>query len=267
MPQPRPVSVNGVVIARDAIAREVQHHRAGSPIEAWRAAARALVIRELLLQEARRLEITTVPLADDAGRQEAPDEALMRGLVEQEVTVPEPDEDSCRRYYDRNRKAFRSPTIYEAAHILFAARRGDADAFARAELQARSVLAELKRHPDRFAALARLHSACASATQGGALGQVTADQTTPEFAAALETLSAGCMSEAPVATRYGLHIIRLDRRIEGRELPFEIVADRIAEYLRESVMRRAVAQYIACLVSRSEIKGIAIEDAEAHRVN
>ena len=80
-------------------------------------------------------------------------------------------------------------------------------------------------------------------------------------------LDPGTISEEPVATRYGLHIIRLDRRIEGRGLPFELVADRIADYLRESVTRRATAQYIARLVSRADIRGVAMEGAETHRVN
>ncbi len=55
--KPATVSVNGVAIARDAIAREMQHHPAPKPIAAWQQAARALVIRELLLQEARRLGV------------------------------------------------------------------------------------------------------------------------------------------------------------------------------------------------------------------
>jgi len=75
------------------------------------------------------------------------------------------------------------------------------------------------------------------------------------------------MSREPVETRYGLHIVRLDRRIDGRDLPFELVADRIADYLRHSVNRRATAQYIARLVSRAEITGIALAGREAHRVN
>src|SRR5512143_4313507 len=44
--KPAAVSVNGVVIPRDAIAREVQNHPSSKPIEAWQSAARALVIRE-----------------------------------------------------------------------------------------------------------------------------------------------------------------------------------------------------------------------------
>ena len=55
--KPVTVSVNGVSIAREAIVREMQHHPADKPIAAWQQAARALVIRELLLQEARRIEL------------------------------------------------------------------------------------------------------------------------------------------------------------------------------------------------------------------
>jgi peptidyl-prolyl cis-trans isomerase C len=75
------------------------------------------------------------------------------------------------------------------------------------------------------------------------------------------------ISEVPVVSRYGVHIIRLHRKIEGKEVPFDLVKEKIADYLRESVTRRATAQYIARLVSRADIEGIAIAGAEAHRVN
>ncbi len=267
MPQPKTVSVNGVAISRDNIAREVQHHPAAKPIAAWQAAARALVVRELLLQEARRLGVAQVPQQDEAGRRETEEEALVRAVVEQEVRTPEADEATCRRYYAQNRKTFRSPAICEAAHILFPAHRKDAQGFAAARRDAQAALEEFRQNPHRFAELARMLSGCPSAAQGGNLGQITAGQTTPEFEAALMALEPGSLTEQPVETRYGLHIIRLDRRIEGRELPFEFVADRIAAYLRESVRRRASAQYIARLVSRAEITGIAIVGAEAHNVN
>ena len=47
-----PVTVNGVAISRKAIAAEVQNFPARNPGDGWRTATRALVIRELLLQEA-----------------------------------------------------------------------------------------------------------------------------------------------------------------------------------------------------------------------
>ena len=267
LPKPSVVSVNGVVVARAAIAREAQNHPAPKPILAWQAAARALVLRELLLQEARRLAVVAEPTTDAQGRRETDDEALIRTLAEREVTVPEADEDTCRRYYEQNRRRFRSADIYEASHILFAAPANDRKAFGEVQRDATAVLAELKDHPERFAELARAHSACPSGAQGGNLGQITAGQTTPEFEQALRALAPGALTEVPVATRYGVHIIRLDRKIEGRPLPFEWVRERIAAYLGERTRRTATAQYIARLVSRAEITGIELAGAEAHNVH
>jgi peptidyl-prolyl cis-trans isomerase C len=252
------VVVDGVVIPHDAISREAQNHAAQTPIAAWTAAARALVVRELLLGEARRVGVAASPASDEEGRRETDDEAMIRALVEQEVATPVPDDDACRRYYDRNRKRFRSADIYEVAHILFAARRDDPGSFDRARADAAAALEILAREPGKFAELAKAHSACPSAEQGGNLGQVTASQTTPEFEAAMTALEPGAMSETPVETRYGFHIIRLERRIGGRELPFEFVRDRIAGYLAERVHRIAVAQYVARLAGLVRIEGVAL---------
>jgi peptidyl-prolyl cis-trans isomerase C len=265
--KPAAVSVNGVSIARDAIVREMQHHAAPKPIAAWQQAARALVIRELLLQRAHQLGVTPEPISDAEGRRETDDEAIMRVLVEREVTVPEPDDATCRRYYENNQNRFRSPDIYEASHILFAALPADTEAHLQARADTSAVLATLHENPDCFATLARAYSRCPSAAQGGNLGQITAGQTTPEFEQALVALSPGELCAEPVATRYGFHIIRLDRKHEGRTLPYELVADRIADYLRESVRRRADAQYIARLVSAARIEGIELAGAEALRVH
>lgn len=265
--KPVNVSVNGVAIARDAIQREMQHHAAEKPIAAWQQAARALVIRELLLQEARRLALAPEPLSDDEGRRETDEEAVIRGLIEHEVNVPEPDDDTCRRYYQRNRARFRSADIYEAAHILFAALPADREAHAQARADAVGVLATLQENPDSFATLARAYSRCTSAEQGGNLGQITTGQTTPQFEKALVGLAPGQLCEAPVETRYGFHIIRLDRKHEGRTLPYEVVASRIADYLRDSVRQRADAQYVARLVSAARIEGVDLAGADALRVH
>lgn len=267
LPEREPVTVNGVTIAHDAIAREVQHHPSSKPIAAWQAAARALVVRELLLQEAARLGIETEPERIEDGQRETEEEACIRALVDQEVKTPEPDEAVCRRYYEQNRERFRSETIYEAAHILFAAREDQEEAYAQAVCAADSALAVLRDEPERFGELAKEHSACSSAAQGGNLGQITAGQTTPEFEQALFALSEGEISDAPVKTPYGLHVLRLDRKIEGAGLPFELVSERIADYLRDTVMRRATAQYIARLVSSAEIAGLELAGAPEHQVS
>jgi peptidyl-prolyl cis-trans isomerase C len=260
------VSVNGVVIPHDAVAREVQHHPESAPVRAWQQAARALAVRELLLQEARRQGLTAEPLTDGEGRRETDEEALMRALVAREVTVPEPDEDACRRYYDRNRRRFRSADLYEASHILIAARRDQSEGFSAARGRAQALLAMLASEPGRFADLAAAHSDCPSAPAGGNLGQLTRGDTTPEFERALVVLGPGEMTKAPVETRYGFHVIRLDRHIRGRELPFALVRERIAEYLVERAHRTALAQFVARLAARAAITGVALPTTAELRV-
>jgi len=265
--RPEAVSVNGVSIGREAIVREMQHHPAPKPIAAWQQAARALVIRELLLQRAHHLGVTPEPISDNDGRRETDDEAMMRALVEREVTVPEPDDETCRHFYQRNQGRFRPPDIFEASHILFAALPAERETYAQARADAAAVLATLQDSPDCFATLARAYSRCPSAAQGGNLGQITAGLTTPEFEQALLALKPGELCAEPVATRYGFHVIRLDRKNEGRTLPYEAVAGRIADYLRESVRRRADAQYIARLVTAARIEGVELAGADALRVH
>jgi peptidyl-prolyl cis-trans isomerase C len=260
------VSVNGVEIPHDAIAREVQHHPEPSRVQAWQAAARALVVRELLLQEARRQGLQPEPQADAEGRRETGEEALVRGLIEREVSVPEADDDACRRYYEQNRRRFRSAALYEAAHILIAARRDQREHYAAARSRTEALLAVLAKEPGRLAELASRHSDCPSAKAGGNLGQLTAGSTTPEFEKALLALKPGETTRTPVETRYGFHIVRLERRIPGRELPFEAVREKIGLYLVECAERTAMAQYVARLLSRADIGGVELPTAIDLRV-
>lgn len=256
-----PVSVNGKVISNAEISRETQHHEATDPDRAWSLAAQALAIRELLLQEVERLGIDAEPLDDGEGRRETPQEARMRALIEREVSVPCADEAACRRYYAANIRRFRSPDLFEAAHILLAAAPNDSDARDRARAVATALIADLVADAAGFAAAAAAHSACPSASQGGLLGQVSAGQTVPEFEAALRDIVPGGIHPRPVETRYGLHVVRLDRRVDGDVLPFDLVRDRIADYLDETVRRRAQQQYVSILAGRARLTGVELAAA------
>lgn len=246
----RTIRVNGVVIDRAAIAQETQHHPADKPADAMRTAAVALVVRELLLQEARRLAVPVEPASDGEGRRETDEEAIVRALVEREVQTPEPDEAACRRFFEQNRRRFRTPDLHEVRHILLPADRPETPALAEA------LLAQLAETPAAFTALAEAHSACPSAKTGGSLGQIGPGQTVPEFETALAGMQPGTVHPVAVETRYGLHIIALDRRIDGRDLPFELVRDRIAGWMVEKVRRAAIRQYVSILAGRADIQGI-----------
>lgn len=254
--RPAPVSVNGVAIKSADIARETQHHTSADPDEAWNLAARALAIRELLRQEAERLGVEAQPIEDEDGRRETPAEARDRALIEREVVVPEADDAACQRYFEQNRRRFRTPDLYEVAHILLPAAPGDAAARKAARDAAEVLIGELRERPADFAAMAARRSACPSSVQGGNLGQIGPGQTVAEFESALRTMQPETIHPQPVETRYGLHIVRLERRIDGRELPYEAMRQRIADYLDEAVHRRALRQYVTMLAGRAVVTGI-----------
>ncbi len=96
------VTVNGVVIDPAEIAAEAQHHEAPKtkPGLAWRAAARALVVRALLLEEAARAGIDAKPEPRGPGREETMEEALIRTWLDQTLR-PEPvTEAQCRAVWE-----------------------------------------------------------------------------------------------------------------------------------------------------------------------
>ncbi|HET8995321.1 MAG TPA: peptidylprolyl isomerase [Acetobacteraceae bacterium] len=255
-----PVAVNGAVIANADIAREVQNHAEATPKQAWQEATRALVVRELLLQRAHALGLAAAPRSED-GLRETEEEGLIRALLESEVHTPTAGEAECRRYYDANQTKFRNPTLFEPQHILFKAPREDAAAYAAALMRAEAALAEVQSAPGLFTALARALSDCPSSGDGGRLGQVSRGETTPEFETALVSLQAGETCPHPVQTRYGVHVLRLERKTASETLPFELVRERVAAYLEEHAWRRAVAQYVALLAGQACISGFAMPSA------
>jgi peptidyl-prolyl cis-trans isomerase C len=260
------VAVNGVLIADADIAREVQNHTGASPKEAWDSATRALIVRELLLQRARALDLVAKPRSQD-GLRETEEEALIRTLLETDVHIPTADETTCRRYYLANQARFRGPDLYEPVHILFKAPRDDQPAYDQAIARAEAVLAELRVRPDDFESIAQAVSDCPSAADGGRLRQVTRDDITPEFETALRSMEPGTICPHPVCTRYGVHVVRLDRKVLGEVLPFARVCNRIAAYLDEGAWCRAVAQYVAMLAGQAKISGFTVTGGEMPTVS
>lgn len=244
------ISVNGVAIDQDSIGREMQHHPAQSRDDAERKAATALVVRELLLQRVRQREI--------AGANE--DDRIAH-LIDQEVRIPEPTDEEIARYYRRNTLRFMTSPLYEAAHIFFPARQDDDQARGEARVNAKAVLALVEQSPRRFAELAKAHSSCSSKEQGGSLGQVTKGDTNPELERAMAAMEVG--STQLIESRHGFHVLRLDRRLAARQLPFEQAKPWIENRLRTGSKRRAVAQYLQLLTASATIEGIEIAAADS----
>lgn len=251
------VRVDGVEIEAEAIARELQHHPAADPVEAWTAAARALVVRELLLRQARRLGLEVEPEVDGEFH-ETLEEALVRALLERELAPAEPGDAECRRYFEGQRARFRTPELFEAAHILIEPEADDDAGWAAAEATARRLAEQIGQSRTAFVEAARARSSCPSAQQDGSLGQVRRGELAPPVQAALEDTPPGTNRVEPVRSRFGWHLLRLERRIAGRDLPYEVVGDRIRDTLEARAWAVAAGAYVADLAARATIEGVAL---------
>lgn len=246
-------------ISEADIAREMQHHRSARPEQSRAAAARALVVRELLRLEIERLGLKAE--VQPIGR-ETVEEAGIRLLLERETPDRIPSTEDCRRYYEQNPERFRSPDRIRVRHILRAAPPDDVSGRLAARTECERLIAELGINPHRFADYALRRSDCPSKEQGGDLGWLSRGQTTPEFDRQIFRLHEG-LTAMPVESRWGYHVVCIDAIERGQPLGFDAVRQQISGYLELQVRQRELQQYLLGLKERYDVRGLAEIEAAA----
>ena len=252
------VIVNGETIPSADIAAEAQNHNAPTdkPGWAWKAAARAMVVRALLLQEAGRLGLSPDPQMLDEDHQETDDESLIRAVLDTELKIADTSEAECQFIYDTRTEVFRAPSLFQPAHILFALKPEDTEGRTVAIKNAAEFIATIQKNPKAFGDIAKSNSDCPSKDAGGTLGQIGTGDTVAEFEAVLDILKAGDLHPEPVETQFGVHIIRMDEKAEGEILPFDAVKPQIKEKLEQVAWAKAAQALTHQLVANAEIIGV-----------
>lgn len=242
------ITVNGVMISPDDINAEVQYHAAANQAQAKYQAMQALVIKELLLQEVKAKNINEEDI-----------DSAIEALLEAELNVPVPDDGICLRYYEQNTRRFMTSPLFEVSHILYLAPPEDKEAYEEARQKAEKALTLIKADSKLFGQIAKHESACSSSGEAGRLGQIAQGQTMPIFEAALMKMNEGELSDEPLASEVGYHIIKVHKRAEGKQLPLDAVLVSIADYLEAQSWQVALNQYIQILAGKAEISGFQIK--------
>jgi peptidyl-prolyl cis-trans isomerase C len=120
---------------------------------------------------------------------------------------------------------------YKLRHILVASK-ADAD----------TVIAELNQGSD-FIALARARADGPTGPNDGELGWLTLDSMPPSFAAAVQAMTVGSYSTAPVQTDAGYHVVLLEQ-IQRQEPP---ALDDIRDDLKSAAERKRLDELIKSL--------------------
>ena len=246
------IIVDGVTIEESALANELQYHPHGNFDVVIQQAGQTLVIRQLLIAQAIKIGLD---VANDN------EEAAVQKLLEQEVNYDDPDESDCQRYFDNNPQKFTTAPLMEVDHILLAAAKDDIERRDDAKTDAAHIIGQLKNDPSLFAALAKHHSVCPSKETGGSLGQISNGQTVPEFERQLMLLPEG-LAAKPIESRYGLHVVNVARKIEGKPLEYSMVDDKVRGYLVHRASHLAIQAYIQGLVEKAEIEGVEVKFAD-----
>lgn len=148
------------------------------------------------------------------------------------------NEDDVRKFYDANPARFGTPEERRASHVLIRIEEGQsADDKSKARARAEALLAEARKDPSRFAAIAREHSQDpGSAAQGGDLDFFSRGAMVKPFEDAAFSLKPGEISDV-FETDFGFHFLTVTAVRGGQRKPLDSVRAEIVDELRQSMAR------------------------------
>ena len=177
-----------------------------------------VIAREVFMQEAEKLGLS------------ATDEfKVQMELARQTILIRE-------LFTDYQKKNPISDTDVKAEYDKFVATNGGKEYKARhilveKEADAKAIIASLKKG-GKFEDIAKKQSKdVGSGAKGGDLDWANPSSYVPEFSAALLTLNKGQLTENPVKTQFGYHIIRVDDIRTAKLPPFEEVKPQITQQM------------------------------------
>lgn len=186
-----------------------------------------LIGNKLLLLDAKRNLLEAEP-EFKAQLAKLKDQLLTSFAGERAIASVSVSDKDAREYYDANLEQFVGEESVNASHILVDT-----------EERANEILAKIKAGEISFEDAARENSSCPSKANGGSLGDFGKGQMVPEFDAAVFAMEEGTVSEAPVKTQFGYHLIKLNSKKAAETMPYEEIAEEIKRALLTEKRRKA----------------------------
>lgn len=222
-------TVNGVAISKNRVDMIVKQGLAsGQPDspELRKGIIDKLAMQTLIAEEAvkKGLDKSAEVLDQiDLTRQSILANAYVQDLLKNSAA----SEEALKAEYEKI-KATISGTEYKARHILV-----------EKEGEAKEIIAKLKKDPASFAKLAMDKSKdTGSKASGGELGWFDLSRMVPEFGAAVSKLDKGAITQAPVKTQYGYHVIQVEDSKPIEAPPFEEVKPQLAQHLQQQSVKK-----------------------------
>ena len=186
-----------------------------------------VINNKLLLLDAKRnlLEADPVFKAELARLR---DNLLVSFAAEKTFASVSVSDKDAEEYYENNKDKFLAEESVNASHILVDT-----------EEEALEILAKINAGELSFEDAALKHSKCPSKANGGNLGDFGKGQMVPEFDHKVFEMQVGEITDTPVKTQFGYHLIKLISKKDAEVMPFAELAPEIKEALLAEKRRAA----------------------------
>jgi peptidyl-prolyl cis-trans isomerase C len=223
--------VNGVTIPQSRIELLVKSATAQGQPDSPELRSRVrdeLITREVLLQEAMKKGVDKNP--EIATQLEIQRQGvLINAFLQDYVKVNPIAEETLKKEYEAA-KSQAGAKEYKARHILV-----------KEEADAKQIIAQLKKGANFDKLAAEKSEDTGSKTHGGDLGWSPPNRFVKPFADVLVKLKKGQLTDTPVQSSFGWHVIRLDDERPTKVPPFEEVKGNIQQQLQQQVVQKAIA--------------------------
>lgn len=187
-----------------------------------------LITREILMQEAAKKG--TDKTADVLNQIEIQRQSLIIQTFLNDYVRSNPvSDEALRKEYD-SAKAAAGAKEYKARHILV-----------KEEAEAKQIIAQLKKGGNFEKIAAEKSEDTGSKSRGGDLDWASPARYVKPFSDALVKLKKGQITDTPVQSPFGWHIIRLDDERATKLPPFEDVKNNIQQQLQQQVVQKLIA--------------------------
>ncbi len=200
-----------------------------------------LINQKLLLQQMRKEGVKEDEEIKRKVRQYR-EALLLKKYVDEKLSNIKVTDEEVKEYYEKHKSEFTQPAKVKVRHILVKTKK-----------EAEEIRKKLLKGAD-FAALARKYSIDkASARNGGELGELTRDSLVKEFANVAFSLKVGEISK-PVKTRFGYHIIQVEKKTPEVVIPLSHVKEEIRQTLLHQKRSEALRKMIEDLKKKSKVE-------------
>ena len=175
-------------------------------------------------------------------------------------------DEEIQNYYENNIEKFEAQKTIEARHILIKIGQGSNPETVEKKRKAALDIFKLAMEGMDFAELAEQYSECPSKNSGGYLGKFEKKAMVKPFAEKAFQMKAGEISE-PVRTKYGWHIIKVEKVNEKTAVSFKIAGEKIRNKLVEERAINLAYEEAEAVYDASFEGDDLIKNAEARGIN